>query len=79
MTFLDHCDSYIRTLRNPRKRAYAWHYSRWLFQQMTTTNFSDPAPDHRDSNLSYLAAQAVRLRIGDLAAQAVRLRIGAMT
>lgn len=59
-------DWYISRMRNPRKRAYAWHYSRWLFGQRCRTPEAQsnyPEPDWRDANLSYTAAQAVRMEV----------------
>jgi hypothetical protein len=48
---------YIRQIRNPLKREYAIAYLTWL---MNGQKGPEPEPD---LNLSYMAAQAVRLEL----------------
>jgi hypothetical protein len=52
--------AYIRSLRNPSKRAYAEQYWNWLIDQLVTES-EKPQPEH--SCLSARAAQAVRMRL----------------
>ena len=50
--------AYMRSIRNPAKRAYAdqyWHWRRGFVAS------ADPP-----GNLSYMAAQAVRIRVEDI-------------
>ena len=54
-------ESYIRRIRNVSKRAYAEAYLRWL--RAGRPEHQEPL---RPNNLSYMAAQAVRLELYDL-------------
>lgn len=55
---LDHIDSYIRSIRNDAKRRFAEAYTAWLYGEV-------PGPPDR-GDLSYMAAQAVEMRLGGL-------------
>lgn len=55
-------ESYVRRIRNVSKRAYAEVYLQWL---RAGRSGQEPL---RPNNLSYMAAQAVRLELYDLTA-----------
>jgi hypothetical protein len=54
-------ETYIKRLRNPDKRAYARLYARHLRH-----NAVGDGPDHKSHNISYMAAQAVRMDLAKL-------------
>lgn len=58
--------AYVRNLRNPLKRAYAQSYLLWLCQEGRDfkTGLLRPAPG--SGSLPYMAAQAVRLELGQM-------------
>ena len=59
---IDAAHSYIRAIRKPSKKGYAEHYWHWLVNRSTIDTLK-PEPDWKESNLSYMTAQAVRMRL----------------
>lgn len=53
------CQAYIRRIRSAPKKRYAQEYYRHLFLGVEL-------PDAREAGLSYMAAQAVRMRLEEL-------------
>lgn len=53
-------NQYISSIRNPGKRAYASRYWDWL------TTDGGKEPDYQHADISYMAAQAVRLQLNDI-------------
>lgn len=59
----DPLETYVRSLRNPNKRAYARTYKVWR----QNSNTPETEPCRQDyAPLSYMAAQAVRMRIDEI-------------
>jgi hypothetical protein len=50
-------DTYMKRIRNPRKRSYAMAYLAWQRGEQ-------PRPNRDDYGLSYMGAQAVELELG---------------
>lgn len=58
--------SYLRSIRNPVKRAYGFDYVNWLERGSMAEDTPPPAVP---AGLSYMAAQAVRMRLADIRAK----------
>ena len=56
---------YIKGIRNAGKRAYALAYWRWL------TGRTGKEPDFQGADISYMAAQAVRLNLDQIIGEMV--------
>ena len=61
MDKLTEANTYVRRIRNPRKRAYAHAYLGYL---IAFPGSESPPQDPQD--LSYMGAQAVRLALSDI-------------
>lgn len=56
---------YIRGIKNSQKREYAVRYAIWLMRSENKNQTMEPTP----FNCSYIAAQAVRMRLETLKSQ----------
>ena len=66
---IDESARYVRSIRNVSKRGYAEHYRAYLIAVSCLKGGADRPdliePDWQNANLSYMGAQAVRMRLAE--------------
>lgn len=58
--------AYLKSIRNPTKHDYANHYADYLYSHLITGHPQFTVEPSTPSQLSYMAAQAVRLRLQEI-------------